>query len=119
MIKDIYDALVACKYDVSLIPQATRPDRKIVFRLSAFDIEVDDPNRYNTPIYVELEWNDTAVLEIPLFIKTLCEDVEKYLYAHKVLRRGSFRWDDVKIELKSGSMYNITLTAMYLEEINI
>jgi len=119
MIKDLYDALIACKYDVSLIPQEKRPDRKMVFRLADIDIEVSDPNLYNMPVYVELEWNDSKPLEIPTYTKTLCENVERYLYANKVLKRGSFRWESPKIEPKGGSQYNIILRAMYLEEIQI
>ncbi|HPS39498.1 MAG TPA: hypothetical protein PL124_08820 [Candidatus Cloacimonadota bacterium] len=119
MIKDLYDALIACKYDVSLLPQEKRPDRKMVFRLADIDIEVSDSNLYTMPVYVELEWNDTKPLEIPTYIKTLCQEVEEYLYDHSVLKRGSFQWQGPKIEPKGGSQYNIILRAMYLEEIQV
>lgn len=119
MIKALYDALIACKYDVSKLPQEKRPDRKIVFRLKAIDLEVSDPQLYNMPVYVELEWNDSAVFEIPDFIKTLCEAVERYLYTEATLGRGSFRWDNISITPKAGSQYNIILTAMYKEEVQI
>jgi hypothetical protein len=90
-----------------------------VLRLADIDIEVSDSQFYNMPVYMELEWNDTEVLEIPEFIKKLCGDVERDLYANNTLRRGSFRWDKVRIVAKAGSQYNMTLTAMYMEEIQI
>lgn len=119
MIKTLFDALVACKYDVSKLPQEKRPDRKIVLRLKAIDLEVSDSQLYNMPVYVELEWNDSDVFEIPDYIATLCEDVERYLYTTASLGRGSFRWDKIDITPKAGSQYNIILTAMYKEEVQI
>ena len=119
MIEDIYDALIACKYDVSKLPLEKRPDRKIVFRLKDIDLEVSDSQLYNMPVYIELEWNDSDVFGIPTFIKTLCETVERYLFDHSIAGRGNFMWDKIDITPKAGSQYNIILTAMYKEEVQI
>ena len=119
MISDIYAALIACKYKVSLHPQEKRPDREIVLILSDVDMSVQEPQLYHMPVLVALEWNDCKVLEIPTFIKTLCKNVEEYLFDNSITNRGTFRWVGLDIARPGGEQYNISLKCMYLEEVQI
>jgi hypothetical protein len=120
MIKDVYDAIVECRYDVSIRPQEKRPDRQMVLRLDDVNIDVSDSHLYEFPVILAIEWNDDAknVLEIPDFIKKFMQDIEGYFYEHSTGNRATFRWIGTTVT-SSGTQYNIILKCMYKEEIQI
>jgi hypothetical protein len=121
MIKDIYDALIACKYDVSLVPQEKRPDRKMVLKLDDVDVEIQGSEMYHVLTVVAIEWNDSVVLEIPGYIIKVMKDVEEYFNDHSTANRGTFRWigSTVVPAPAGGSQYSISLKCMYKEEVQI
>ena len=119
MIDDIITALEKCGYDVSTTPLPSKPDRKIEIVLDDLDLDVSDSQLYTMWVTYALKWTDTKPLEIPGYIKTLCEKVERYLYQHSTMNRGSFRWSTIKMDKKTGTQYDIVLKAQYLEDIQI
>ena len=118
-LRDVYNALKKCKFTVHTEVQEKRPDREIQLRMADIDIEVSDSQLYNLPIYYDLVWNDSKVLEITDFVKKVMKDTEEELFASNIARRGLFQWIGANITPSMGTQYEITLRCMCKEEVQI
>ena len=118
-LRDVYNALKKCRFVVHTEVQEKRPDREIQLRMADIDVDVSDSQLYVLPIYHDLVWNDSKVLEITDFVKKVMKDTEEELFASAIAGRGTFEWIGANVVHSMGTQYEITLRCMCKEEVQI